>query len=358
MERRRQAIGSRTLSAIFLALFTLGAASSLGALERKTYTIHIVVDVLKPKFQEVVDGIKATLDRELAAAGASATYTVHDTRTDPKTVPAILAALEAAKPDLVFAVNNPATFADSNISLKLDPARFRVVSENCIPLQSGVAKSFERPGGHITGVGVFVRMNSVLRLAKMIRPESKKLVFFSWSAMGKINEWFLAELTRACAEEGIELAQVKYLSSAEEQFAFYLECDKLGPEYFGFGAVSVWVKKDGSYAPMDVIEKEFVRDNIRHFPQYCYDEVGVMNGAPAGACVIWRDLGEQMGEKGLKILNGAKPGELPWEYPRKYNLLVNLAGAKSIGLGLPDNLIRAAYRVYTDLDGRYIGRGN
>jgi putative ABC transport system substrate-binding protein len=76
-----------------------------------------------------------------------------------------------------------------------------------------------------------------------------------------------------------------------------------------------------------------------------------------GACVIWGDIGAQAAEKGLKLIDGADPGSISWDYPRKYNIILNLAAAKRLGITLPQSLVNAAYRVYTDFDGHYVGQG-
>jgi putative ABC transport system substrate-binding protein len=46
-----------------------------------------------------------------------------------------------------------------------------------------------------------------------------------------------------------------------------------------------------------------------------------------------------------KILKGAKPGELPVEYPTKFIFTVNLKAAKQIGLIIPPNVLARADRV-------------
>jgi ABC-type uncharacterized transport system substrate-binding protein len=351
---------ARSLWSGFVVIWVLGfiTALPLCGLDKKEYQVYIVLDTQFDKFLEVQDGFKASLDKQLAAKGSKATYTYLDTKLDAAQAATVVKAIKDGKPDLVCVVNWPSAFADINVTLKLSDPTLRFVSLNPIPVQSGVAKTWQKPGGNATGVGVFLQFDSMLKVAKKLRPQLKEVAFYTWDAMKELNAYFEPEIRAACQREGLKLIDFKLNASVEDEFDWIAKMDKDHPNAALIGGISAWVHRDGSAADTLAEGGVFLPKNIRHVILMTYDEATMKSCQPVGTCVIWFDIGAQLADKGYKILSGAKPGDMAWEYPRKYNLMFNTALAKLIGLTIPNDLLSAAYRVYTDFDGHYAGQKN
>ena len=77
--------------------------------------------------------------------------------------------------------------------------------------------------------------------------------------------------------------------------------------------------------------------------------VGGTSAASAGQLISYgsdySDVLRKAGTYVARILNGAKPGDLPIEQPTKLELIINLKTAKAIGLTLPQSLLLLADHV-------------
>jgi putative tryptophan/tyrosine transport system substrate-binding protein len=57
------------------------------------------------------------------------------------------------------------------------------------------------------------------------------------------------------------------------------------------------------------------------------------------------ELAQRMANDVHQILNGTKPGDIPFYQPNKFQLIVNLKAAKALDLSLPPSLVTSADEV-------------
>ena len=58
------------------------------------------------------------------------------------------------------------------------------------------------------------------------------------------------------------------------------------------------------------------------------------------------DIGRQTGELVQRIVQGAKPAELPAAMPRKLTYAINIKSAEQLGLDVPRGLVQGARQVF------------
>jgi len=240
--------------------------------------------------------------------------------------------LVASQPDLLL------TSADTVARLlaqrtKTIPIVFAIIQD---PLGTGIAASFQRPGGNATGLTSLARDLSAkrLQLLKEALPRVTQVVMlFEPAVIGIVSQ--VKESEEAAARLGMRLSAIELRQVADIEAAF-----KRGA---ALGAQAYTLPE----GPLANTQRHAIADRMMRAKVPAIFAGNQM--AEAGGLVSYGPSHEDNFRRAAgyvdKILKGAKPGELPIEQPMKFELVLNLKTAKAMGIKFPQSILIRADRV-------------
>jgi putative ABC transport system substrate-binding protein len=203
------------------------------------------------------------------------------------------------------------------------------------PVGLGLVQSFARPGGNITGVAD-LDVELVPKRMEIFRElvPGLKRVLLPYDATNSDAVAQLAVHRDAARRLGLTLVE-RPVRGEEEARAAITGVRKGDAD----GIFSVRFVTSNIPGFILEVAQRGVMPTMFHIPFF------VERGGFASYSANTYELGKQAARLVDKILKGAKPGDLPVEQPRKFDLVINLKAAKSLGLTIPPSLLLRADRV-------------
>ena len=242
--------------------------------------------------------------------------------------------LARSRPDVIVALNHiwaqAAQQATKDIPL--------VVISSGDPIASGFAVSLARPGGNITGLTYFATELNAKRLEflRALVPGLKRVAVLKNPKSPRIlNDAYLREVRVAAEAFGIELIVVEATNEPELERAF--------EQIVQAKAQAVYILATLIFAEMGQMIADLAKWNnlpTMHFHKRYSMLGGLMAYAPD-----YDTLHRRSATYVDKILKGAKPADLPIEQPERFELAINLATARDLGLKVPQTLLQRADKV-------------
>jgi putative ABC transport system substrate-binding protein len=247
-------------------------------------------------------------------------------------LPALAAALVSRTVDVIVAVSGPSALAAKNATSTI-PIVFMTGTD---PVGDRLVAGLSRPGGNITGISfLFVELHAKrLELLSDLVPQARVIVLLvnpNFSGSEQITQ----NVQEAARLKGVQLYILKAGTEPEIDAAF----EPLGQ--LQAGALVV-----GSDPFLDSRREQLVALASHHAIPAIYPW---REFAAAGGLISYGPsltaVGRQLGNYAGKILNGARPADLPVEQPTKFELVVNLNTAKALGLTIPQSILARADEV-------------
>jgi putative ABC transport system substrate-binding protein len=247
-------------------------------------------------------------------------------------IPAAMEELVRRKVDVIVSDGQEAKLKAAKAATATTPIVMIAISFD--PLARGYVQSLARPGGNITGVF----LNNVeltgkrLELLKDTAPDTARVIVY-WDAFGagQFDAAATAAQTLKLQMKSVELREPPY------DYENLLEAAHPRPGDALFFPTSVFFFRDRDRLAELALRR---RLPLMSTQREITDAGGLISYATS-IPGMFRLAAEYID----KILKGAKPADLPVQQPTKFELVVNLKTAKSLGLTIPPSILARADEV-------------
>ncbi len=245
-------------------------------------------------------------------------------------LPSLAAELVRLRPHVIFTWTQPPAAVAAKQATSMIPI---VVGAATDLVAIGVAESFARPGGNITGMSMLGSEAEAKRL-QLLRegaPSVSRVALLVDPALSSEKDYPIA-FADAARQLGVQL----------------LRFDAQNPADIERTMSAVRQARADALLMVDSAMLSTNQKRITELAiQYRLPAISRSPGfAQAGGLFQYGENPPEMARRAAtyvdKILKGAKPGDLPIEQPTKFELVINLKTAKALGLTIPPSLLLRA----------------
>ena len=236
------------------------------------------------------------------------------------------------KVDVIVAINTPSVQAAKKATPTIPIVMMRVAD----PVKSGLVTSLSRPGGNITGLSFRVDELSGERLAllKESFPSVSKVAVL-WYEPNPGADIAVGAIKAASRELGLELLLLPVHGPADLLGAFQAATR---------GRAEALIVIDDAVVTQHRVEilNLAATHSLAVVSQYkAFAEAGALLAYGPSTSAMYRRAAYYVD----RILKGANAGDLPVEQPTKFDLVINLRTAKTLGATIPPSLLARADEV-------------
>jgi putative ABC transport system substrate-binding protein len=305
----------------------VGLAQREGGLRRLGFLVSVGGET-DPVQQGYVAGFRSELAKLGWVEGRNVQMDVRFGGADADRLRASAMELVSLAPDLIVCNGAPATTA-AQLQTRTIPIVFVAVGD---PVANGYVKSIARPEGNITGAtNLFSSITGKwLELLREAAPSIKRIGVVYSAQLGLRS--LLSPIDDVARLLTVPVVKIPYRDATDIERGI----DAFGTESNGGLIVLPPTPNAATRAIVRRLATEHRLPSIYANREFV-SEGGLMSygGRPV-------DLVGRAAYLADRILRGSKVGDLPVEFPTKFELVINLKTAKAIGLAIPESfLVRA-----------------
>ncbi len=264
--------------------------------------------------------------------GTTATFQYRSSEGQSDRLPQLAAELVALNVNVIVCTGGAA----ATLAAKAATATIPIVFINAAdPLKFGLVASLARPEANVTGIALpAIDWGKWLQIAHEVLPAMVRIAVVGNSS-NLIYEDYAAQNRAAAQRLGLQLQMIP-LSRSEEFGEAFSAMRRQRAEVLVFGPDSLFMQNARKLI-------ELARPS--GLPVIGPDRSAAEMGAIASYGFDARHSTRRGAEYVDRILRGATPAQLPVDQPTRFELVVNIAAAKSLGVTLPPSLLVQADEV-------------
>jgi putative tryptophan/tyrosine transport system substrate-binding protein len=204
------------------------------------------------------------------------------------------------------------------------------------PIQEGLVTSLSRPGGNVTGVSFLGNALGAkqVELPRQLIPNATTIVVLvDTNYQGSATD--LKEVERAAHSFRQNLIILRASNKRDLETASAMLAQRHADALIALGAAFFLSQRDQIIALAERYKLPAI---------YQVQDFAIAGGLMSYGASI-RDAYRQAGVYAGRILKGERPADLPVMQPTKFELIINLKTAKTLGLTVPPNLLALADEV-------------
>jgi len=246
-------------------------------------------------------------------------------------LPAMAAELVGLKPDVIVADVAVAIRAAMRATATIPI----VMATSADAVGGGLVASLGRPGGNVTGVTIMLAEMTAkrLQLLKEVAPHASRVAVL-WDPAIPWHRGLLKEVEAAAPALQVQPLVIAVRNRDDFGDAF--------PEMTQGRAEAVFISHTMTTKARDQLIAFAAKNRL---PTMFMDRDYVAIGGLLSYGSDYANQFRQAAEYVVKILAGARPGNLPVEQPTKFDLVINLKAARALGLTIPPSMLQRADRV-------------
>ena len=268
-----------------------------------------------------------------AVEGQNVTVEYHWLEGRHDHLPALMADLVRRQVAVMATVGNVPTLAAKAATATI-PIVFGVGDD---PVRLGLVASFARPGGNATGINFLNQevASKRLRLLHELVPNAVRVAVLLNPANASVTETVLQIVQEAAPTIGLQI-QILKASTSREIDAAFATIERERPDALFVAGDAFFLSRAVQLATLTARSRIPATYSLRD-----YVAVGGLMSYGTDFTEAFRQVGVYTG----KILRGAKPTDLPVTQSTKFEFVINLQTARSLGIEVPPGVLSIADEV-------------